>query len=145
MKPLFATLILASSLLLVGCGGPEKKILGTFTGTPSVTEDAKANMRSALISGGMAEEQVNEMIKSMTDTKLSLKIEKDGTAVQTAAGSEMVTKAKWKLSEDGTTVTITPDGNDKQEITFAVSEDFNTLTASETPGAEGMTFVFRRD
>ena len=138
--------IIAALLLLVGCGKPEDKFVGTWDGKIEIPPEAVAAMNKMMEDMAKATGQKvtdadrQEMEKALTgakNVKPTLDLKEDGTCILTseADGKTGTTSGKWVLSEDkkSITVTIQPQMGaaavpTNQDLVFVVGEDGKTMS-----------------
>ena len=111
------TLLIAAALLASGCGSPEDKFVGTWTGEVDVPPETIDAMFA-----GLTPEAKEMVMKEMGDVEATLTLNEDGTYSQTSTTPRASTTVTgtWTLNEEGTKLTISePDRSAQVEAGLA--------------------------
>ena len=142
MKRLCIALI-AASLLIAGCGGPEDKFVGKWDGEFIIPEE--------LLEMAKANAPENEK-DQFDDLSYSLELKGDGTYDMARNSTGERSTGTWTLSEDGKTISMTwPKGeNDNSysmisdssgdNMAFDISEDGKSISFDNEQMRMGMKF-----
>ena len=135
--------VLAASLMLAGCDGPEDKFVGQYEGTVDMPQDLVELLKSLAIQNG---DDPDEVEAGLTGGKLAMELRDDGTCtmIKTADDKTELTACTWTLNREGTQITVhvamdevaagaldVPSGPGRDRV-LDVSEDGKTLTLNET-------------
>lgn len=141
-------LLLASALLLNGCGGvSESSVAGVYEiDKAAIKAAAEAEMKKEQDPNdpmaGFGASMMMGMIDSMNMT-MTLNADKTATMVVSAMGQSDTATGTWSLSGSEITVTVASPGDTAEPVTGTVDGDTITLTP---PSEEDMPFdlVFKK-
>ena len=151
MKQIFLVIV-ACGALLVACGGPEAKFIGTYDGDTAIPQEVLDILRA---SAAMAGENADEMIANMQNATSSMELKKGGVCIITSefAGVQKTEKLTWSVNDDGTEISIEmeeTEGSAAMEdmmpgytdaLVYAVSDDGKVLTSEDNQFRMKITYT----
>lgn len=135
-----APLLFVFAFLIAGCGHPEEKFAGTYSGKQQLSKAAEDLMKKQ--PGGAAQ------LAQMDKAQINLTLNKDKTAslaLNTGAvgAAPMNVSGTWAYTSNNVVVTLNPGGGGGSEpMKLTPSEDGKTLTAG---GSQYGSMVFTKN
>ncbi len=126
------TVIIAASLLIVGCGGPEAKYVGKYTGRIEMSEQMLNMMKAFAAMGG--EEALASFEEEMKNSTFELELNSDSTYTTTDKGK--TESGTWRLDEESGRIYLSVPEETKEAMDAANSN--NPMAGMTGVGAGGM-------
>lgn len=151
--------LIAASLLVAGCGKPEDKFVGAYTGSVELSQETLDQMKAMAAQIG---QNPDEWVKDPQSLSMTLELQDEGVFSITSSStqSQSTTNGKWTLSEDGKSITLSDielTGDEEEQVarlgldssslerTFTVSEDGRSLSHTDTQMGMTGTVTFTRN
>lgn len=151
VKNLFIVTV-ACGALLVACGGPEAKFIGTYDGGMEMPQAMIDAMNAGAAASGV---DPDEFVADVLNANMTMELKKDGVCIITSdlGGETNTQNVTWSLNDEGTEITLkladsegsTANANMMSgvntDLVFVVSDDGKVLTSEDDQFGMKMTYT----